>query len=222
VGRGGGSLEDLWAFNEEVVARAIFDCTIPVISAVGHEIDVSIADLVADCRALTPTEAGQLVVPHGVEVRRELGRLAERLSQALRTRAACARLSLEGTSCRRCFTRPLDRLHDLATRLDDVDGRLRRVWGASFAQRRERLVAIAGALDALSPLNVLARGYSITMQADGAIVRSFETPAIDEQIVTRLPDGRITSRVESREARAVPHSRDVHNDRRKAAIELRP
>ena len=113
-GRGGGSLEDLWAFNEETVARAIHACHVPVISAVGHEVDVTIADLVADRRALTPSEAAELVVPLESDVRMELDQIRQRLMSSLRQQTQQARMRLDSLASRRCFTRPLDRIHDLS------------------------------------------------------------------------------------------------------------
>ena len=162
TGRGGGSLEDLWAFNEEVVARAIFDCQIPVVSAVGHEIDVTVADLVADVRALTPSEAGELVVPHHEEIRAELARFEQHLAQALRSRAATARARLESLGSRRVLTRPLERLHELARRIDELEMRGRRAMSNRLVLARQQLATASGRLEALSPLKVLERGYSVT------------------------------------------------------------
>jgi exodeoxyribonuclease VII large subunit len=198
TGRGGGSLEDLWAFNEECVARAIFACPIPVISAVGHEIDVTIADLVADRRALTPSEAGELVVPHRDEITSELHRLRERLASGLRGRAAQARAQLDAVASRRVFTRPAERLHDLAARLDELEFRSRRAMTQRIERARHQVAALAGSLAALSPLEVLTRGYSITRQhEDGTLLRSAAALQPGDQIDTFFPQGRVTSRVET-------------------------
>ena len=197
-GRGGGSLEDLWAFNEEVVARAIAACRIPVISAVGHEIDVTIADLVADVRALTPSEAGERVVPHQDEVRQTLGSLQQRLASGLRDRAATARLRLDNLATRRVLARPFQRVHDEMTRLDDLESRLRRAVRQRTIASRQDLDLVAATLDALSPLKVLGRGYSITRKADSSeILRSTHQLAIGDQITTMLAHGTVTSRVEA-------------------------
>lgn len=197
AGRGGGSLEDLWAFNEEIVARAIAACRIPVISAVGHEIDVSIADLVADRRALTPSEAGELVVPLTSEVRSELDRLRDRLCTGLMHRAARARLRVDAIASRRAFTRPLQRIHDLATKLDDCSTAMTRNATRITRQLRDRLGHFSGRLDALSPLKVLGRGYSITRRLDdAAIVRDSTQVTAGNRLVTILAQGRIVSRVE--------------------------
>jgi exodeoxyribonuclease VII large subunit len=196
TGRGGGSLEDLWAFNEEVVARAIYECPIPVVSAVGHEIDVTIADLVADRRALTPSEAGELVVPHRDEVQAELRRLQECLVRGLRGRAASARAQLEALAGRRVFTRPLERLHELAKRLDELDFRMRRSMTNRLELARQQLAGMSGRLDALSPLKVLDRGYSLTrLLPGGEVVRSIDQVAPGDELETTLKDGKIRSRV---------------------------
>lgn len=198
TGRGGGSLEDLWAFNEEVVAQAIFDCPVPVVSAVGHEIDVTVADLVADRRALTPSEAGELVVPHRDEITAELVRLQRHLIQGLRHQAAAARVQLGSLAARRIFTRPLERIHDQARRLDEYDTRLRRAMQNLLQSGRQRLAGLSGSLDALSPLKVLERGYALTRTVpEGTVVRSAAQVVPGDEIETLLSSGRIRSRVES-------------------------
>ncbi len=197
-GRGGGSLEDLWAFNEEVVARAIAACQIPVISAVGHEIDVTIADLVADVRALTPSEAGERVVPHQDEVRQALDGMKQRLVTGLRDRAATARLKLDNLASRRVLARPFQRVHDEMTRLDDLETRLRRAVRQRSIAARQKLDLAAATLDALSPLKVLGRGYSISRKTDSReIIHSAEQLAIGDQITTMLGHGEVASRVEA-------------------------
>ncbi|MGE5192603.1 MAG: exodeoxyribonuclease VII large subunit [Deltaproteobacteria bacterium] len=201
TGRGGGSLEDLWAFNEEIVARAIYDCRIPVVSAVGHEIDVTVADLVADVRALTPSEAGELVVPNHEEVRAELLRLQQHLAQALRSRAATARARLESLATRRILTRPIERLHELARRIDELEMRTRRAIAHRLALARQNVAAAGGRLEALSPLKVLERGYSVTrLIPSGTVVRSAEQTRAGDLLETLLQSGRITSRVEVAQA----------------------
>lgn len=196
-GRGGGSLEDLWAFNEEVVARAIAACQRPVISAVGHEIDVTIADLVADVRALTPSEAGERVVPDRAEVTRALDNLQQRLVSGLKNRAGNARLQLDGLRSRRVFVRPFQRVHDEMTRIDELDVRLRRAIRQRAVASKQQLDLAAATLDALSPLKVLGRGYSITRRAEtGELVTASDQLAIGDRITTILAAGQLTSRVE--------------------------
>jgi exodeoxyribonuclease VII large subunit len=173
VARGGGSLEDLWTFNEESVVRAIVGSRLPVISAVGHEIDVTLADLAADRRALTPTEAGEICVPDAREVAQHLDRLAERLSAA-------------GTS----------RLRDGRARLEQLGQRVRLAIERDLVTRRHRLTKIAATLEALSPLGVLGRGYSLTMRSDGnTLVKSSDDVGSGELILTRLASGQLSSRV---------------------------
>ena len=196
AGRGGGSLEDLWAFNEEVVARAIHDCQLPVISAVGHEIDVTIADLVADRRALTPSEAAELVVPHRDELRNELSRLQQRLSHALRSQAAQARALLDHLAIRRCFTRPQEKLRDLARQLDDLDARARRAVQQHLERSRQQIAGLSGKLSALSPLQVLERGYSLTRRhPTGEVIRSAAELQPGDELETLLSQGRFVSQV---------------------------
>jgi exodeoxyribonuclease VII large subunit len=196
-GRGGGSLEDLWAFNEEVVARAIAACQLPVISAVGHEIDVTIADLVADVRALTPSEAGERAVPHRTDVRQTLDSLQLRLVTGLQGRAAKARLKLAALSSRRVLAKPFQRVHDTATRLDDLESRLRRAAWQRFGLARQQLDVTAATLEALSPLKVLGRGYSITRRTDSReIIHDANQLKTGERITTMLGQGEVLSRVE--------------------------
>ncbi|HID23678.1 MAG TPA: exodeoxyribonuclease VII large subunit [Planctomycetaceae bacterium] len=205
TGRGGGSLEDLWPFNEEVVARAIFECPIPVISAVGHEIDVSIADLVADRRALTPSEAGELAVPLRSEVEADLRRLRDRLVHGLRQRAERARLTLDAIASRRIFTHPRQRIHDLTTRLDELSEAMRRAVERRAAAARQSWAALAHSLQALSPLRVLQRGYTVTSRSAngessgglGPVIREVSQVAVGDAIITHLARGRIASRVEA-------------------------
>ena len=218
LGRGGGSAEDLSAFDDERVADAIFRSRAPVVSAVGHEIDVTIADLVADVRALTPSEAAELVVPDGTELLTALGDTRARLRQLLWARLDLARQRLQRLEECRVFRRPLDRVHDLQQRLDALDQRLHRAAKRRFdlqqhldaldqrlqragKQRLQRLhevlAGVAGRLQTLSPLNVLGRGYSLTRRAsDRQVIRSPEQVRPGDVVVTTVQQGQITSRVE--------------------------
>ncbi|MCE9556925.1 MAG: exodeoxyribonuclease VII large subunit [Planctomycetes bacterium] len=197
VGRGGGSLEDLWAFNEEVVVRAIHASRIPVVSAVGHEIDVTLSDLVADVRALTPTDAAQRVVPAADDVKAALADVARRMQHALRRRCVEGRSRLEALSARRPLRRPFDLVHDLSRRIDEFDGRLRRSARQQLQTSVHRIESLAAQLESLSPLAVLARGYSVTTRAtDGQIVRNATELQDGEQIVSRFHEGQAVSRIE--------------------------
>lgn len=198
TGRGGGSLEDLWAFNEEIVARAIAECPVPVVCGVGHEIDVSIADLVADRRALTPSEAGELVVPDQRELLRALRETQTRLQSALRQQAQRARLRLDALADSRPLRRPLEMIHDRTARLDELSARLGREVRGCLQEARHRLGSLAASLKALSPLGVLERGYSMTKHAEtDSVVESAADLQVGEQIQTVFNRGRAVSRVES-------------------------
>lgn len=196
VGRGGGSIEDLWSFNEEPVVRAIAASKVPVVSAVGHEIDVTLADLAADVRALTPTEAAERVAPDSAALARHVAGLQQRLRAALAGKASAARAKLAGLLSRRVLRRPLDHFFELRQRLDEADRDLTLATHKFITLRRDQLAQTAAQIDALSPLAVLSRGYSIAQRAqDGATLRSTTDVSPGEQIVTRLPDGKILSRV---------------------------
>jgi exodeoxyribonuclease VII large subunit len=197
TGRGGGSLEDLWAFNEEVVARAIFACPIPVVSAVGHEIDVTIADLVADKRALTPSEAGELVVPQRTDVLSDLAHLAVRIESAVRDALRRRRLALDALAGCRALARPLDSVRDRQRQLDELSERLGRGIRRRIERASHELRALSGHLDALSPLKVLGRGYSLTRrESTGEIVRRADDVGVGERVETVFAAGKLTSLVE--------------------------
>lgn len=197
VGRGGGSLEDLWSFNEEAVVRAIYASPIPVVSAVGHEIDVTLADLVADVRALTPSEAAERVIPSSEELTGRIGRLTRHLASGVRNRIARAKVKLQSLADSRPLRRPFDLVHDLARMLDELDARGRRAVLGRLRSGHESLARLAGSLDSLSPLGVLSRGYSITQRAgDRAVIRSIHEVAPGETILTRIQNGEVISRIE--------------------------
>jgi exodeoxyribonuclease VII large subunit len=197
VARGGGSMEDLWAFNEEPVVRAIAASQIPVVSAVGHEIDVTLADLAADVRALTPSEAAERVAPATEELLADLGELGRRLSAGLCSRAEAARGRLDAISRHAVFRRPLQRVFELMRRLDELGGRATRAVVQRARLARQHAGAAAGRLESLSPLAVLGRGYSLTQRAaDGRVVRAATELSVGEEITTRFAHGRAASRVE--------------------------
>ena len=195
VGRGGGSLEDLWAFNEEVVARAIFGSAIPIVSAVGHEIDFSISDFVADVRAATPTEAAEIVVPDRAEVLGRLDDRRKRLAGALRRAVDGGRQRLQALSTRYVFRRPDTILRERAQRADDALERLRTHTGHRLSVLAEALGGIGRRLETLDPRKVLERGYSITLDAEGAVLRSVERLKTDDTISSMLHRGTIRSMV---------------------------
>ena len=154
LARGGGSLEDLWCFNEEAVARAVADCITPIVSAVGHETDVSISDFVADVRAPTPSAAAELLAPDSSDLQRRLDSLNRRLALSLRTRLSREQLRLDGLARR--LRHPGERLRQQAQRLDDLDMRLRRAFAQQSTSRQERLARLDGRLHAQHPGRALA------------------------------------------------------------------
>jgi exodeoxyribonuclease VII large subunit len=211
VGRGGGSLEDLWAFNEEVVVRAIHASRVPVVSAVGHEIDVTLADLVADVRALTPSEAAERVVPALEDVRAYLAAQEQRLATALATRVSAARARIDALAACRAFRRPLERTQLLSRQLDELQARARRAVDRRLEVARSALEQRAGRLESLSPLAVLGRGYSLTSRLDdGRLVRRASEVQLGDRLRTRLADGELHSLVEE----IVPTGADENKLRR--------
>ena len=191
TGRGGGSMEDLWAFNEEIVARAIAEADIPVISAVGHEPDVTIADFVADLRAATPSNAAELAVPDRREVRAALEADGGRLAAAVRGRLDRERRVLDRLASSRAMTEPASYFKDKRLLLDYQSGRLVRAMERLTGGRRERLSSLAAALDAMSPLKVLGRGYAIARRADGKVISSVRDTAPGEEFRLRVSDGEL-------------------------------
>ena len=220
VGRGGGSIEDLWAFNDERVVRAIAGCPKPVVSAVGHEIDFTIADFVADARAPTPSAAAEMVVPEARELREGLETLALRAERAVDRRLGEARLRLdEGTGrlfgatrlviarhrqyiaalhARLTALHPRVRLADGRTRLVGLGARLNAAAGRAVAQRRTLLAASAGRLDSLSPLRVLERGYSLCRGPDGSLLTDSAQVQQGDAVAVHLRTGELDVRVERR------------------------
>lgn len=197
VTRGGGSLEDLWAFNEEPVVRAIAASRVVTISAVGHEIDVTLSDLAADVRAATPSEAAELVAPAADEMLAALEQRRRRLGAALAGRIASARSRLDALARARVLRRPLDMVLDRSRRIDELDARAARAVENRLVLSQHRLESIAGRLESLSPLAVLGRGYSLTRRSDtGQVVRDASELAVGQQITTRFARGEATSRVE--------------------------
>ena len=199
VGRGGGSLEDLWAFNEEPVARALAASEIPTISAVGHEIDVTIADFVTDRRAPTPSAAAEIAVRDLRDVLAALhGRMA-RADAALLRRTADLRLRLQGIARSRALQSPLDRARQEGQRADQMIARIGRALAISLERLRRRLSGVAGQLTALSPEGVLERGYALAFDRAGVLLRRADQVAPGDRIRVQLGWGSIAAVVERRE-----------------------
>jgi exodeoxyribonuclease VII large subunit len=197
LGRGGGSLEDLWAFNEEPVAQAIYESRIPIVTGVGHEDDLTIADLVADCRALTPSEAAERVVPDQAELLAGLEQLQDRLKALLRHQLETANRRLEDLASRRCFQQPLDRLREAERLVDEYAERLARAARQRVESARQVLDGHTARLDSLSPLNVLARGYTLTRkEEEREVLRRAADVRPGDVLITRLHSGVVRSRVE--------------------------
>lgn len=196
--RGGGSLEDLWSFNEEAVVRAVAASPIPVVAGVGHEIDVSLADLAADLRALTPTDAAVKVSPDGEQIAAAVAGLGLRLEAGLTRRVTLARERLEQLSRSRIFADPSRLIRDRREDVDRQAVRLARLAFATVSRSGERLAAATARLEAGNPLRLLARGWSLTWRGrdDDATLRSVAGLTAGTHLVTRLTDGRIWSTVE--------------------------
>ena len=195
TGRGGGSMEDLWAFNEEIVARAIYASDIPIISAVGHEPDVTIADFAADLRAATPSNAAELAVPDQNEIYAGLWGLGDRLGRAMTRQLEAGRAALERARRCRVLQEPMGYVDDKRVLLDYQRERLAHGLRGALSRERERFARGAAALDALSPLKVLGRGYGIPRRTDGGVIRSVKEVDTGDGLELRLSDGSLTCTV---------------------------
>jgi len=199
LGRGGGSIEDLWAFNDEQVARAIVGCPCPVVSAVGHETDFTIADFVADLRAPTPSAAAELVVPDMRALENRLTELRLGLRSGLQRKLTSLRQHLDNLCARLHTNSPTRQLRTLREQSSHLRLRLRGSFSLYLSKQRGQLSSYAAALDALSPLKVLARGYSVTQGEGARVITSCSDVNIGENITTLLRRGRIVSVVTGRE-----------------------
>ena len=197
TGRGGGSLEDLWAFNDERVARAIYDSEIPVISAVGHEPDVAISDFVADRRASTPSNAAEIAVPDQEELRRRLGALQTRMEQSERKRVKNLREQFEKTARSRVLQDPMAFIDDKRLLLDYTQKNLASLARQQTAQRMQQFASLAAKLDALTPLSVLGRGYAVARTEDGQILRTAQDVSVGEKIEVLLGQGSLNCTVDA-------------------------
>ena len=195
LSRGGGSLEDLWCFNEESVVRAVAESTLPTVSAVGHEIDVTLCDLAADVRALTPTDAATRVLPDGSALDQSVSALHRRLDRAMKASIEQRWHRVTSLATRPTMQKPMEIAHLRSRRLDELDDRARRAMQSHWRLGQSKLQSLSGSLAALSPLNVLARGYSFTLDSDGNPVRSVSSVRPGDVLRTRIADGEIVSDV---------------------------
>ncbi|MDY3986239.1 exodeoxyribonuclease VII large subunit [Dysosmobacter sp.] len=196
TGRGGGSMEDLWAFNDERVARAIYDCKTPVISAVGHEPDVTISDFVADARASTPSNAAEIAVPDQVELLRWLRGAGERMEQSETARLEALREKLDSLAQKRVMTDQLAYVQDKRMELVHVQKRLGDLASGQMARKRQSFAALAASLDAMSPLKVLGRGYAMAQNEQGQIMKSYRDASPGDRVSVTLGEGGFTAKVE--------------------------
>lgn len=197
VGRGGGSIEDLWAFNEEIVARSVFRSRIPVISAVGHETDFTICDFVADVRAATPSAAAELAVPIRSEEEDKISRIRNRLRLSLEKKADMEAQRLDSLMSRPVLNQPLTRYQKLHERLTVRSAALQRAMVTNISSHERNLSVLAGKLDALSPLKVLARGYAVAKNKSGQTLISSAFVQKGDPVDVWLSDGILHCSVES-------------------------
>lgn len=200
TGRGGGSIEDLWAFNDERVARAIYESELPVISAVGHEPDVTIADYVADVRASTPSNAAELAVPNLRDIRELLDNLSIRRTQAMHKKISTLESKLDELKKRKVLQTPMAYVDSKRAELDYMKDKFIAAADRSNSVKRREFVRLAASLDAMSPLKVLGRGYAIAANDKGQLVRSVSNIKPDDKIRLSVSDGVIKCRVEESEA----------------------
>lgn len=198
VGRGGGSMEDLWCFNEEKVVRAVSATKIPIVSAIGHEIDVTLTDLVSDARALTPTQAASVVLPNRNELSERLTQVQQRLQTHFHSRAKYLRSQLETYAERSILANPHALHVQRRQTIDELELRARHAMAKQIKDGKERVVSLARAIEALSPLQVLTRGYSLTTKLDQkAPIRSIDELSEGDTIRTRLNEGIVVSKVDA-------------------------
>ena len=196
TGRGGGSIEDLWAFNDERVARAIFASGIPVISAVGHEPDVTIADFVADVRAATPSNGAEIAVPEQSDIRSQLLSLANRLEQTEQKHLDTLSARLKELSSRPVMQSPTGFLQNRRLDIDRLSERLNAAEKHLLLTKRQAYVRLVSSLEAMSPLKVLARGFSVATDKSGTIIRNADAVAPGDSVHIRLEHGALDCRVE--------------------------
>ncbi len=203
VGRGGGSIEDLWAFNDELVARAIYASQIPIISAVGHEPDVTISDFVADLRAATPSNGAELAVPDQDALRQTLDAMSAAMATAMSRQLKAARQHLNVLAGSPALQSPQGYLQQRRKTLELLSTRLHGAQNQQLARKQQRYIAMTAKLDAMSPLKVLTRGYAMAQKTDGTIIRSISHVIAGDPITVSLADGQFTAQVTEKKERAL-------------------
>ena len=199
VGRGGGSIEDLWAFNDERVAYAIYESEIPVISAVGHEPDVTISDFVADLRAATPSNAAELAVPDQDTLRQNLDAMTSAMASALNRQIRAARQHLDVLAGSAALKSPDGYLQQREKELELLKNRLVSAQSQNITRKNQQYIAAVSKLDAMSPLKVLSRGYAMAQSQEGEVIRSVHQVELGERVSINLSDGRISATVMNKE-----------------------
>lgn len=195
VGRGGGSIEDLWSFNEECVARTIYNSHIPIVSAVGHEIDFTISDFVADLRAPTPSAAAELVVPSQTELTEKFNNVYKTMYRQAMRAIENRRIVVNACCDRPMFKNPIQRIENQQQRLDNVSFMLESAYKNAANDKKRKFAEVTAKLESLSPLGTLARGYSVAKDSSGKVIKSVTQVADGDEISVRVSDGDIKARV---------------------------
>ena len=190
----GGAIEDLWPFNEEIVARAIYESQIPIISAIGHETDFTISDFVADLRAPTPSAAAEIATADVYEIKRKLDMYQDRCKQALRKKLELIRLKYEKIINSRVFTNPTQKIKEHYIQIDIKTKQLENLIGNKLKENKNKEMSLVAKLDTLSPLKTLTRGYSV-IEHKGKIIKSIKQLQKDDEIQIRLEDGNLRAKV---------------------------
>ena len=195
LARGGGSLEDLWPFNEEVVAHAIFESELPIISAVGHETDFTIADFVADLRAPTPSAAAELANPNVIDIKLNLEKYNNRFKNSLKKKIELMRLRYEKCMTRRVFKEPLQKINERYITIDMRVKQIQNLINNKIKDDKTKMIELITKLDTLSPLKTLARGYSLATDVKGKVIGSVKDVKKDDELVLRFKDGKTNVKV---------------------------
>ena len=196
VGRGGGSIEDLWAFNEEIVARAIFKSEIPIVSAVGHEIDFTISDFVSDLRAPTPSAAAELVVPDERELADKFGNVYRRLSSCAARIIESKKLMLKYYADKQALKNPVYGINEKRMYLDSISKDFESEVLNILSEKKQNLGVLASKLDGLSPLGTISRGFSLAFNEDGKLIKKVTDVKSGDKIDLRVSDGSVRATVD--------------------------